>query len=170
MITVGLSELHGKVLGIVGNIGREVAARVRAFGCRIAYNDVVSLPEKPEGELGVEWMELEELLRESDIVTLHVPLTPDTRHIVEAAKLALMKPDAYLLNLAKGEVIDEEALARPLSFRRTFGCAIAPQIPVVLNISPCAFRPFRPQTYIGMMSDNQPLATFDHPDWERRRP
>lgn len=126
IFTLGIYELHGKTLGIVGmgNIGREVAVRARPFGCRILYYDLVRLPEEKELELGVEYAELEDLLRASDIVTLHVPLTSETRHLIDRERLSLMKPEAYLLNLARGEVIDEEALAEALENGRLAGAGL----------------------------------------------
>jgi len=126
MFTVGLQELDGKVLGIVGmgNIGREVALRARPFGCRMVYYDIEGLPPQLEEELGVERMELDNLMRTSDIVTLHVPLTPETRHLIDSEKLALMKPEAFLLNLARGEVVDEKALAEVLEEDRLAGAGI----------------------------------------------
>ncbi len=126
IFSLGLSELYGKTLGIVGmgNIGREVAARAKGFGCRIVYSDVASLPEETAAELGVERMNLEELLRASDIVTLHVPLTPETTGIIGRDRLAMMKPGAYLLNLARGEVVDETALAEALEEGRLAGAGI----------------------------------------------
>ncbi len=126
IFTLGMHELHGKTLGIVGmgHIGREVAARARSFGCRIVYHDLVPLAPEEERELGAEGMELEELLRVSDIVSLHVPLTPQTRHLIDAERLSLMKPEAYLLNLARGEVVDEEALAAALAEGRLAGAGI----------------------------------------------
>jgi phosphoglycerate dehydrogenase-like enzyme len=126
IFTIGLNEVYGKTLGVVGmgNIGREVAARAKPFGCRIVYYDVAPLPAEIEAELGAERMELDDLLRVSDIVTLHVPLIPETTHLIDGEKLALMKPDAYLLNLARGEVIDEEALAEALQEGRLAGAGI----------------------------------------------
>ncbi len=126
IFTLGMYELYGKTLGIVGmgHIGREVAARAKSFGCRIVYHDLRPLSPDEEMELGAERMELEDLLRVSDIVSLHVPLTPQTRHMIDAGRLALMKPDAYLLNLARGEVVDEEALAAALAEGRLAGAGI----------------------------------------------
>jgi phosphoglycerate dehydrogenase-like enzyme len=126
IFTLGLYELHGKTLGIVGmgNIGREVAARARAFGCRIVYSDVTALPVEKERELGAERMDLEGLLRVSDIVSLHVPLTPDTAMLIDRDRLAMMKPEACLLNLARGEVVDEGALAEALEEGRLAGAGI----------------------------------------------
>ena len=126
IFTIGLHEVYGKTLGIVGmgHIGREVAARARPFGCRIVYYDVAPLGKEMEEELGVERMELEDLMCISDVVSLHVPLTPDTNRLIDRDKLALMKPEAYLLNLARGEVIDEEALAEALREGRLAGAGI----------------------------------------------
>lgn len=126
IFTLGMRELHGKAVGIVGmgHIGREVATRARAFGCRILYYDLKPLSPNEEEELGAEGMGLEELLCASDIVSLHVPLTPETRHLIDAERLALMKRDAYLLNLARGEVVDEEALASALGEGRLAGAGI----------------------------------------------
>jgi phosphoglycerate dehydrogenase-like enzyme len=126
IFTLGLMELYGKTLGIVGmgNIGREVAARAKGFGCRIVYSDVVALPGDVAAELGAERLDLEELLRASDIVSLHVPLTPETTRLIDRERLAMMKPDAYLLNLARGEVVDEAALAEALEEGRLAGAGI----------------------------------------------
>ena len=126
IFTLGLQEAYGKTLGIVGmgHIGREVAVRAKGFGCRIVYYDVVPLPQDDEEGLGAQRMELEELLQESDIVTVHVPLTPETTLLINRERLAAMKPGAYLLNLARGEVIDEAALAEALDEGRLAGAGI----------------------------------------------
>jgi len=126
IFTLGLNEAYGKTLGIVGmgHIGKEVAVRAKALGCSIVYCDVRSLPAEVEAELGAERMDLDELLSISDIVTLHIPLTPETTRLIDGERLALMKPDAYLLNLARGEVIDEEALAKALEECRLAGAGI----------------------------------------------
>jgi len=126
IFTLGLQEVYGKTLGIVGmgHIGREVAARAKSFGCRIVYYDIVPLPGEMERELGAERLELEELLRVSDIVTLHIPLTPQTNKLIDRERLALMKPDACLLNLARGEVVDEAALAEALEQGHLAGAGI----------------------------------------------
>jgi len=126
IFTLGMLEVYGKTLGIVGmgNIGREVALRAKPFGCRIVYYDIAALPGELEKELGAERMELEDLLRVSDIVSLHVPLTAETGHLINRERLALMKPDAYLLNLARGEVVDEAALAQALDEGRLAGAGI----------------------------------------------
>lgn len=126
IFTLGLWELNEKTVGIVGmgNIGREVARRARPFGCRLLYYDLRWLAPEEEGELGVEYARLEDLLRDSDIVSLHVPLTPETRHLIDRERIAMMKPGSYLLNLARGEVVDEEALAEALEEGRLAGAGL----------------------------------------------
>jgi glyoxylate reductase len=111
------SDLRGKLLGIVGlgGIGRRVAERARAFGMRIAYHSRHPAPPQVEEELEAERMPLDRLLAAADVVSLHCPLTPETRHLVGSAQLAAMKPTAVLLNAARGPVVDEAALARALA-------------------------------------------------------
>ncbi|MGN6255169.1 MAG: 2-hydroxyacid dehydrogenase [Solirubrobacterales bacterium] len=111
------SSLQGKLLGIVGlgGIGGRVAARARAFGMRIAYSSRHPAPEETAGSLEAERMALPQLLAESDVVSLHCPLTPETRHLIGAAELASMKPSAVLINAARGPVVDEPALAAALA-------------------------------------------------------
>jgi glyoxylate reductase len=104
-------EVHGAALGIVGmgGIGAEVARRARGFGMRILYNSRSPKPEL-EAELGIRFLDLDGLFRESDLITLHVPLTADTRRLVDGRRLALMKPSAVLVNTARGGLVDQEAL------------------------------------------------------------
>ena len=109
------SDLRGKRLGIVGlgNIGARVAERARAFGMGIAYANRREAPAA--ATLGAVRLPLAELLASSDVVSLHCPLTPETRHLIGAAELALMKPSAVLVNTARGPVVDEAALAAALA-------------------------------------------------------
>ncbi len=109
-------ELYNKVLGIVGlgRIGREVATRAAAFRMKILAYDPHA-PERYAREMGVELCPLEDLLSRSDFVTLHVPLTPDTENLLDARRLALMKPGAVLVNCARGAIVDEEALVQALA-------------------------------------------------------
>ncbi|MBI2956165.1 MAG: D-glycerate dehydrogenase [Acidobacteria bacterium] len=125
MLLLG-ADVHGKTLGILGlgRIGRRVARRARGFAMRVLYNDAVRAPAEVERELGVEWAEREQLLRESDFVTLHVPLLPETRHLMGARELALMKPTAYLINASRGPVVDEAALAEALARKQIAGAAL----------------------------------------------
>jgi glyoxylate reductase len=110
------TDLRGKLLGIVGlgGIGRKVAARARAFGMRIAYHSRHAAPTEVVAGLEAERVPLEQLLGAADVLSLHCPLTPETRHLIGAAELAAMKPSAVLINAARGPVVDEAALARAL--------------------------------------------------------
>ncbi|MBV8702693.1 MAG: 2-hydroxyacid dehydrogenase [Acetobacteraceae bacterium] len=115
--SVRLFELYGRTLGIVGlgTIGKKVARLARAFGMDVLYYDIARLSEDEADQLGVRFRLLNELLRGSDIVSLHVPLTRLTRHMIGAAELRLMRPDAYLINTCRGPVVDEAALHEALA-------------------------------------------------------
>ena len=112
-----LAELRGKTLGIVGlgNIGRKVARLAGAFGMAVVYYDTARLSEDAEDALGARFRLLDELLREADIVTLHVPLDDSTQRLIGARELALMKETAIVVNTSRGPVIDEAALCRALA-------------------------------------------------------
>ncbi|HEU5322192.1 MAG TPA: 2-hydroxyacid dehydrogenase, partial [Methylomirabilota bacterium] len=122
----GVYELAGRTLGIVGlgNIGRKVARRAAAFDMRVQYHDVARLAEDAEDALGVRFVLLDELLRSSDVVSLHVPLDDSTRHLLGARELALMKPDAVLINTCRGPVVDEAALYEALAGGRLAGAGL----------------------------------------------
>jgi lactate dehydrogenase-like 2-hydroxyacid dehydrogenase len=122
---VGLDLSAGATLGIVGygRIGRAVARRARGFGMRLLATPTRS-PVPPEDAAGVTFCELDELLAQSDVVTLHCPLTPQTRHLVDDAALARMKPTALLVNTARGPVVDTDALVRALREGRIGGAAL----------------------------------------------
>jgi phosphoglycerate dehydrogenase-like enzyme len=110
-------ELAGKTVGILGlgNIGRQVAQRVRAFDARVRYFNPVRLSEQEECDLGVTFATLDQLFTESDILTLHAPLTSETRQLVSRARLATMKRSAIIVNTSRGPVIDEAALIDALT-------------------------------------------------------
>lgn len=120
-------EMHGKTLGIIGygTIGKRVA-RIAAggFDMRIQYNDILRLTEDAEDTLDVRYRLLPELLRTSDIVTLHVPLTSATRKMIDAAALAQMQPHAVLINCSRGPVIDFPALHEALTSGRIAGAGL----------------------------------------------
>ena len=118
-------EVHGSTLGIVGlgNIGREVARRARGFDMRILYHSRHRKPEA-ESELGVEYASLRGLLEQAHFVTLNVPMTPETRHLIGEEQLAWMRSDGILVNVARGGVVDHAALYRALADRRIAGAAI----------------------------------------------
>ena len=121
------SELAGKTLGIVGmgNIGARVALRARAFEMDFLVCDPY-IPESHVTALGGKWVSLRELLSDSDFVTIHCPLNRETRGMVGAKELALMKTEAFLINAARGGIVDEQALGAALkqkeNCRRGFGC------------------------------------------------
>ncbi len=109
-------ELKGKTLGIIGmgRIGRTVARIAKGFDVRILYYDVYRLSEELEKELEAKYVDLDTLLKESDIVSIHVPLTPQTYHLIGERELKLMKKTAYIVNTARGKVIDTNALIKAL--------------------------------------------------------
>jgi len=119
------AELAGKTIGIVGmgNIGTRVALRARAFEMQLLVCDPY-IPASHVTALGGRWVELGTVFRESDFVTLHCPLNNETRHMIGAKQLALMKKSAFIVNLARGGVVDEDALAASLSEKRIAGAAI----------------------------------------------
>jgi phosphoglycerate dehydrogenase-like enzyme len=112
-LTGSTVELLGKTLGIVGlgHIGCEVARRAHAFGMSLLYHDVVDAPADMASELGLQRVELHDLLRRADAVTIHVPLFESTRGLIGADELALLKQDAILVNTSRGPVVDNAALA-----------------------------------------------------------
>jgi D-3-phosphoglycerate dehydrogenase len=122
---LGGSELAARTLGIVGmgNIGTRVALRARAFEMNLLVCDPY-VPASHVTALGGRWVGLEELFRQADFVTLHLPLNKETHHLVGAKQLGLMKKSAFLLNLARGGVVDEDALLECLCEKRIAGAAI----------------------------------------------
>ena len=109
-------DIQGKMLGIVGmgRIGREVATRMLPFGVTTFYYDIQPLPPEQEEALGVTYLELDALLPECDILTLHMPLTPETRGLFGRERLLAMKRGAFLINTARAELVDEAALVEAL--------------------------------------------------------
>ena len=118
-------DVWGKTLGIIGmgRIGRAVARRGKGFGMEILYHNR-SRNEEAEEELGARYVGLEELLRESDFVSIHTPLTEDTRHLISERELGLMGETAVLVNTSRGPVVDEAALARALREGRIFAAGL----------------------------------------------
>jgi glyoxylate reductase len=119
-------EVTGKTLGIIGmgRIGKAVARRARGFGMRILYYNRSRMESSEERALRVEYADFRTLLREADFVSLHVPLTDETKHLIGAEELALMKPTAYLVNTSRGPVVDEKALVKALRERMIEGAGI----------------------------------------------
>jgi lactate dehydrogenase-like 2-hydroxyacid dehydrogenase len=122
------TQVSGKTLGLVGmgRIARAVAQRAhRGFGMRIVFHDPYPPPPDVAASLGAEpRTRLEDVLREADFVSLHCPATPETRHLMNRERLALMRPDAYLINTARGDVVDEAALLEVLQARRIAGAGL----------------------------------------------
>jgi glyoxylate reductase len=118
--------VSGRTLGILGmgGVGRAMARRARGFGMRILYHDPRRLAANEEIALGLEWMPFERLLSDSDYVSIHAALTPQTHHLIGARELALMKPEAYLINTARGPIVDEQALLFALRERRIAGAGL----------------------------------------------
>lgn len=119
-------DLRGKLLGIVGlgSIGRRVADRARAFGMRIAYSQRHAAGPEVVAALEAERLDLDELVAAADVLSLHCPLTPETHHLVDAGRLARMKPEAILVNTARGPVVDEAALVASLRAGRPGAAAL----------------------------------------------
>lgn len=115
------ADLNGAILGIVGmgKIGQAVARRAQGFGMRIVYHDT-----QPKGDISATYLPLEELLKTSDFISLHTPLTEKTYHLLDAARLGLLKSTAYLINTSRGPVIDPEALQHALREGRLAGAAL----------------------------------------------
>jgi phosphoglycerate dehydrogenase-like enzyme len=122
--TLGV-ELHDKTMGIVGfgHVGRHIARIAVAFGMRVLASSP-RLTEESATSAGIESRALDDLLRDSDVVSVHAALTPQTRGLIDARRLGLMKPTAYLVNTARGPIIDETALVDVLSKRRIAGAAL----------------------------------------------
>lgn len=120
------ADVFRKTLGVygLGRIGKAVARRARGFSMRILYYDIVRFAPELEQELGAQFVDRETLLRESDFLTLHVPLTPETHHLISARELAMLKPTAFLINSARGKVVDEAALVQALQSRQIAGAGL----------------------------------------------
>jgi glyoxylate reductase len=119
-------DVFGKTLGIIGfgRIGRGMARRAGGFQMKVLYHNRTRVPLELERDLHAEFVDLDRLLRDSDFVTLHVPLSAETRHLISSAALDKMKRTAYLINTARGPVVDEAALARALEEKKIAGAAL----------------------------------------------
>ncbi len=135
----GMDDLIGKRVGLIGfgGIGKELARRLRPFGCRLFYTDPRRASPEAEEQYGISYLTQEELLRTSDIITLHVPVTPATTNLINRETLALMKPDAIVVNCARGAVVNTADLAEAIRNGTIYGCALD-------TIDPEPFRPDDP--------------------------
>ena len=119
-------DVHHKVIGIcgLGRIGQRVARRAKGFDMRILYTDIIRAAPSLEEELGALFVDKKTLLSQSDFITLHVPLMPETTHYISTADFALMKPSAILINASRGPVVDEKALVQALKEGRIAGAGL----------------------------------------------
>lgn len=119
-------DVQHATLGIVGfgRIGQALARRAHGFAMRVLYHDTYRPPAEVEQELSAEYRDLEDLLRKADFISLHTNLTPQTRHLINAERLAMMKSTAVLVNTSRGPVIDEHALARALMAGQIFAAGL----------------------------------------------
>jgi glyoxylate reductase len=119
-------DITGKTLGIfgMGRIGQAVARRAAAFGMRVRYSSRTRLSATDERALGAEWTDWDTLLATSDVLSLHAPLTPETRHVLNRDALRRMKPGSYLINTARGALVDETALVEVLREGRLAGAGL----------------------------------------------
>jgi phosphoglycerate dehydrogenase-like enzyme len=145
-----LYELAGKRVGIVGlgNIGKKVVRRLKGFDCEVVYYDIVRLAEHEEDALSVKYVLVDELLRTSDVVSLHVPLTPLTQNMISERELNVMKPTAVLVNTCRGPVVDEVALHKALITKRIAGAGLDVMVDEppskdnpLLNVDTCTITP-----------------------------
>jgi glyoxylate reductase len=185
-------DLYGATLGLVGlgRIGAAVAQRAHGFRMRMLYHDVVRR-EDLERDLGLQPTTLEDLLRRSDFISVHTPLTPQTRHLISSAQFALMKPTAVLVNTARGPIVDPDALHRALAERRIWGAGLdvfevepVPAAHPLLRLDNIVVAPHiasasvQTRTKMALMAADNLLATlgdqrppnFVNPEvWEHRR-
>src|SRR5215831_1183240 len=119
-------DIYGKTLGLVGlgRIGQSVARRAAGFNMRVVFHDPESIPELIIKELGVTRLPFDELLRVSDFISLHVPLFPETHHLLNDHTFALMKPTCIVINTSRGPVVDEKALVRAVREKKIAGAGI----------------------------------------------
>jgi glyoxylate reductase len=119
-------DVWGKTLGVLGfgRIGRGVARRAQGFEMRVLYSDAVRASAEVEKELNAEFVDRDRLFRESDFISVHVPLLPDTRHLISKDNLEKMKRTAFLVNTSRGPVVDEAALAEALENKKIAGAAL----------------------------------------------
>jgi glyoxylate reductase len=120
------TEVHHKTLGLLGfgRIGQAVAKRAVGFDMRILYHNLSGAKPELAGESGAQYVDKETLLKESDFISLHVPLTRETRHIIGLKEFSLMKPTAFIINTARGEMIEEAALVKALQAKKIAGAGL----------------------------------------------
>jgi len=179
MLLLG-TDVHGQTLGIIGlgRIGRAVARRGRGFNMRIIYYEPKRLTRAVEHETGAQYRTLNALLKESDIISIHLPLTPQTRHLISDREFCRMKPDCVLVNTSRGPVVNESALVRALREKRIAAAGLdvyeqEPRLAAGLNrlrnavlVPHIGSASLATRTNMGMMCVNNLVAVLI----ERRRP
>lgn len=186
-------DVHHATVGIVGfgRIGQALAHRAGGFAMRVLYHDTARPPAEVERQFGAEYRDLDDLLRESDFVSLHVSLTPQTRHLINAARLALMKPTAVLVNTSRGPVIDEQALAQALRQGQLFAAGLdvferepevhpgllacdnavlLPHLGSATVTTRLAMADLAAGNLLAALQDRRPPALLNPHAWERRTP
>jgi len=172
-------DIWGKTLGVLGfgRIGRGVARRARGFEMGVLYSDAVRASADVEKELNAEFVDRDRLFRESDFISVHVPLLPDTRHLISKDNLEKMKRTAFLVNTSRGPVVDEAALAEALENKKIAGAALdvfehEPKVhPALLTRKDVILTPHiasasvETRTKMAVMAANNVVALF-----EKRRP
>jgi glyoxylate reductase len=120
------NDVYNKTLGIIGfgKIGRAVAQRAKGFHMKIIYYEPVRLSHDIEKKYSAEYKSFDDLLKESDFITIHTPLVASTHHLISEKEFSLMKKTAYLINAARGSIVDEKALVEALKKKKIAGCAL----------------------------------------------
>lgn len=158
----GQHEIAGLHIGLVGigAIGREVVKRLQGWDCKISYYDVFRPTEEMEKKIGVTYLPFEELVKECDVISLHVPVFPETYHMFSTKQFKAMKSNALIVNTARGEIIDQDALAAALESGEIYGAALdtlypepTPQDHVLLNLSEKASEKITLTPHTGGMTD-----------------
>lgn len=170
--------LRGKTLGLIGlgQIGAGVAAAARGLGMTVVYHDPHRLPVTEEAALGVGYRSFESLLAESDAISLHVPLLPETHHLLDAAAFGKMKPGAFLINTSRGQVVEEQALVAALESGRLAGAGLdvlehEPTVPAGLRRDNVVILPHmaggsvesRHEAYVTLLEDVRRFLSGEEP-------
>lgn len=165
---MGSHELTDKLIGFVGmgDIAKEAAKRLDGWGCRFAYYDVFRLKENVEKEYHVEYMEFDDLVKACDVISMHVPVVPETIGMLGKEQFAAMKKSALVINTARGEVIDQDALVWALENDEIYGAALdvltpepIPQDAPIMNMSKKAMDKLTLTPHIGGTS-NEAFTTM----------